>query len=86
MRGYDKLLPFFEEHLEKQKFDHDPYELYAPIAYTLKLGGKRIRPVLTLMACEMFGGYAKDALPQAIAIELFHNFTLIHDDIKDDAP
>ena len=86
MRGYDKLLPFFEEHLEKQKFDHDPYELYAPIAYTLKLGGKRIRPVLTLMACEMFGGYAKDALPQAIAIELFHNFTLIHDDIMDDAP
>ena len=86
MRNYEELFTFFEEELAKQNFNHQPLELYAPIIYTLKLGGKRIRPVLTLMACEMFGGNAIDALPQAIAIELFHNFTLIHDDIMDDAP
>ena len=86
MRGYDELFPFFEEHINNQSFDHDPHELYAPISYTLQLGGKRIRPVLTLMTCEMFGGSATEALPQAIAIELFHNFTLIHDDIMDNAP
>ena len=86
MRGYKELFPLFEEHLKKQKFNHQPKELYAPIAYTLQLGGKRIRPVLTLLSCEMFGGKAIDALPQAIAIELFHNFTLIHDDIMDNAP
>ena len=86
MRNYEELFVFFEEELTKQNFNHQPLELYAPIKYTLKLGGKRIRPVLTLMSCEMFGGNAKDALPQAIAIELFHNFTLIHDDIMDDAP
>lgn len=86
MRGYEELFSFFKDHLQQQKFDHQPRELYAPIEYTLKLGGKRIRPVLTLMSCEMFGGNAQDALPQAIAIELFHNFTLIHDDIMDDAP
>lgn len=86
MRGYDQLFPFFEDHLAKQKFENQPRELYAPIDYTLQFGGKRIRPVLTLMSCEMFGGEATTALPQAIAIELFHNFTLIHDDIMDNAP
>ncbi len=86
MRGYDELFSFFEKHLDELQFSHQPTELYGPIAYTLNLGGKRIRPVLTLMSCEMFGGDATDALPQAVAIELFHNFTLIHDDIMDDAP
>lgn len=86
MRGYDQLFPFFEEHLSKQKFEQHPSELYAPINYTLQFGGKRIRPVLTLMSCEMFDVDASIALPQAIAIELFHNFTLIHDDIMDNAP
>lgn len=86
MRNYEDLFSFFEKELARQEFSQQPLELYAPIKYTLKLGGKRIRPVLTLMACEMFGGNASTALPQAIAIELFHNFTLIHDDIMDDAP
>ena len=86
MRGYDELFPFFEENLAKHQFENEPHELYAPIDYTLELGGKRIRPVLTLMSCEMFGSNALKALPQAIAIELFHNFTLIHDDIMDNAP
>ena len=86
MHSFEELLSFFEESLNKENFSGKPEELYAPIKYTLNLGGKRIRPVLTLMACEMFGGEINTALPQAIAIELFHNFTLIHDDIMDNAP
>lgn len=86
MHSFDELLAYFEENLKEQKFLNQPEELYSPISYTLALGGKRIRPVLTLMACDIFGGNYKKALPQAIAIEMFHNFTLIHDDIMDNAP
>jgi len=86
MHSFEELLNIFENRLKEENFLNEPEELYAPIDYTLKLGGKRIRPVLTLMACEMFGGNITDAIPQAIAIELFHNFTLIHDDIMDNAP
>jgi geranylgeranyl diphosphate synthase, type II len=86
MTGFEHLITFFEKNLENQKFGNRPSELYAPINYTLSLGGKRIRPILTLMACEMYCGDFEPALPQAIAIELFHNFTLIHDDIMDNAP
>lgn len=60
--------------------------LYAPMAYMIRLPAKRIRPAATLMACEMFGGTTDKALDPAIAIELFHNFTLMHDDIMDQAP
>jgi len=86
MKDFKSYIKYFENHLGVQKFDHQPVELYEPISYTLSLGGKRIRPVLTLMACELFEGDIESALPQAIAIELFHNFTLIHDDIMDNAP
>lgn len=60
--------------------------LYAPMAYLLRLPAKRVRPALTLMACELFGGKAEDVLDEALGIELFHNFTLMHDDIMDAAP
>lgn len=63
-----------------------PAELYEPVRYMLGLGGKRIRPLFVLMACELFNGKAEDALSAAIAIELFHNFTLVHDDVMDNAP
>jgi geranylgeranyl diphosphate synthase type II len=86
MYSFNELLTYFEDNLKKETFSHQPKELYQPISYTLALGGKRIRPVLTLMACQMFGGDIKTALPQALAIEMFHNFTLIHDDIMDNAP
>jgi len=86
MGGYEELIGYFEKQLSKQAFGHEPGELYAPIGYTVGLGGKRIRPILTLMSCELFGGKKEEALSQAIAIELFHNFTLIHDDIMDNAP
>lgn len=63
-----------------------PAHLYDPIRYTLDLGGKRLRPLLTLASCQMFGGEVSDAINPAIGIELFHNFTLLHDDIMDQAP
>lgn len=63
-----------------------PAELYEPEAYILSLGGKRIRPVLALAGCDLFGGDPRAALDAALAVELFHNFSLIHDDILDAAP
>jgi geranylgeranyl diphosphate synthase type II len=72
--------------LEKIRFSNHPPELYDPIYYMLGMGGKRIRPVLVLAACEMFGQPYHKAISAAIAIEIFHNFTLVHDDIMDEAP
>ncbi len=63
----------------------EPHNLYEPIAYTLDMGGKRLRPVMVLLACQAFGGEIEDAIPAALAIEIFHNFTLLHDDIMDHA-
>ncbi|MGB0199096.1 MAG: polyprenyl synthetase family protein [Flavobacteriaceae bacterium] len=79
---YQKL---FLAHLESFSLPQTPKRLFEPIGYILDLGGKRIRPVLTLMAAEACGGSVKDALPAASAVELFHNFSLIHDDIMDAA-
>ena len=64
----------------------EPRNLYEPMAYILDLGGKRLRPVLTLMCCELFGGKAQRAMDAALAVETFHNFSLVHDDIMDRAP
>ena len=76
----------FINYLEAQKISREPKNLYEPINYILQLGGKRIRPVLTLIAADIFSKSYKEALPAALAVETFHNFTLIHDDIMDDAP
>jgi len=73
-------------YLENQKIVKEPATLYQPIDYILQLGGKRMRPVLTLMSAEVFDANYKEALPAALAVEVFHNFSLIHDDIMDDAP
>ena len=75
----------FESALEDFYKDQSPQNLYLPIQYLLDLGGKRIRPFLTLMACEAYGVSAKDAMGAAMAVEVFHNFTLMHDDIMDKA-
>ena len=64
----------------------EPKNLYDPIKYILNLGGKRLRPVLTLMAADIFGNNYNEALDAAFCVEVFHNFTLVHDDIMDDAP
>ncbi len=76
----------FLSYLASKQWVQEPKNLYEPIDYILKLGGKRIRPVLTLMAADIFGSDYKKALPAALAIEVFHNFTLVHDDIMDAAP
>lgn len=75
-----------QEHLEKAVAQKEPRQLYDPIKYILSLGGKRIRPALTLMVCDFFGSDFKKAMNAALAVELFHNFSLIHDDIMDNAP
>ena len=67
-------------------FVREPVRLYEPIAYTLDLGGKRLRPVLVLMSCDLFGGDIEQAVFPAMGLEIFHNFTLLHDDIMDNAP
>lgn len=73
-------------HFKSLILKNEPHNLYEPIRYILSLGGKRLRPVLTLMAAEVFDVDAEKALPAATAVEVFHNFSLIHDDIMDDAP
>jgi len=73
-------------YLESQNFDKEPKNLYQPIDYIVQLGGKRLRPILTLMTADIFDVDYKLALPAAMAIEVFHNFSLVHDDIMDDAP
>ncbi|QBN19098.1 polyprenyl synthetase family protein [Flavobacterium nackdongense] len=76
----------FLHYLAQQNFDKEPRNLYEPVDYILQLGGKRLRPVLTLMTADVFDVDYKLALPAAMAVEVFHNFSLVHDDIMDDAP
>jgi len=76
----------FLAYLETKNWVREPKNLYQPIDYILQLSGKRIRPILTLMAADILSDSYKEALPAALAIEVFHNFTLVHDDIMDDAP
>jgi geranylgeranyl diphosphate synthase type II len=77
---------FISEYLQSEYEPKEPKNLYEPIHYILDLGGKRMRPVLTLMSAEVFDADYKRALPAALAVEVFHNFSLVHDDIMDDAP
>lgn len=86
MHSFQQLLSQFEERFNKSHFPAEPVSLYDPAQYILELGGKRIRPLLCLMGSELFGDVREDAFHAAIAVELFHNFTLIHDDIMDKAP
>ncbi|MBF4464603.1 polyprenyl synthetase family protein [Flavobacterium sp. LC2016-12] len=86
MHDISQYQEFFISYLENQSIDKEPKNLYEPITYILGLGGKRMRPVLTLMAAEVFDADYKIALPAAMAVEVFHNFSLVHDDIMDDAP
>ena len=71
--------------IAKLNWKREPYGLYEPIEYTLAAGGKRVRPQLAMIACQMFGGNEEEALPAALALEVFHNFTLLHDDVMDKA-
>lgn len=69
----------------KLDWSHEPKGLYEPIGYTLAAGGKRVRPRLAILAAQLFGGKVEDVLPAALALEVFHNFTLLHDDVMDKA-
>jgi len=85
MQTFNELVADFSRRFSVASFPAEPSSLYDPIRYFLSLGGKRVRPVLCLMANELFGDLSEDAYEAAIAIELFHNFTLVHDDIMDAA-
>jgi geranylgeranyl diphosphate synthase type II len=89
VKNYEHLLSLFDEHLGEYTAGlskKQPAELYDPERYILSLGGKRVRPLLALVACELMGGEPEKALGCSLAVELFHNFSLIHDDILDAAP
>lgn len=85
MKSFEDILKLVNQSLESLNWERQPAGLYAPIGYTLSLGGKRIRPALTLMASNLYTDELKNAIPPALGIEIFHNFTLLHDDIMDRA-
>lgn len=82
----EKYLSALEEEIAQTTFGHHPEELYAPLGYIMRLGGKRLRPALVLMAYNLFQEDWQKQLKPALAVEVFHNFTLLHDDIMDGAP
>ncbi len=86
MYTIDEIQKKINDYIDNQKFEGEPKELYAPIEYILRQGGKRLRPTLCLLACDLFGGNMEDCMVPAVAAEIFHNFTLVHDDIMDQAP
>lgn len=86
MNDLAPLVKVIEEELASLNLPSKPERLYEPLRYFLKLGGKRVRPALVVLGQQLFDPKAKGAVSQALAIELFHNFTLIHDDIMDNAP
>jgi geranylgeranyl diphosphate synthase type II len=86
MNKLSDLQDIISNEVKQLTFPVYPAELYEPIKYILSIGGKRMRPALLLMACDLFGGDIQKAIPPALAIEVFHNFTLMHDDIMDNAP
>ena len=86
MRKLEDLQTVISNAVTQLSFPLHPAELYEPLTYILSIGGKRMRPALLLMACDLFGGDIDEALSPALAIEVFHNFTLMHDDIMDNAP
>lgn len=85
MHSAEELYRLYETTFNSSNFNNSPTGLYAPVNHIMSMKGKRIRPLLLLMANEMFGGDVKKALNPAFAMEVFHNFTLVHDDIMDNA-
>ncbi|QNR86878.1 polyprenyl synthetase family protein [Pedobacter riviphilus] len=86
MHTTEELQQILDTAIQNLKFPDHPKQLYDPITYIINLGGKRVRPLLVLMATELFGENANESIHAAMAIEIFHNFTLVHDDIMDNAP
>ena len=86
MKAIEKYQSHFLDYLTSFNKSRNPRNLYDPVKYILEIGGKRLRPILTLMITDCFGGDTTKALDAALAIEVFHNFSLVHDDIMDNAP
>jgi geranylgeranyl diphosphate synthase type II len=86
MTELQQYTALIDAELKKISLPNSPVRLYDPLRYFLQIGGKRVRPMLTLLSAELFGSTSEKALPQALCIEVFHNFTLVHDDIMDEAP
>lgn len=86
MYSIKELQQIIDKAVKEIAYPAEPKELYEPISYLMSLGGKRLRPALVLMATDLFGGAIEEAISPALAVELFHNFTLMHDDIMDKAP
>ena len=86
MEKINHYISIVNQAIEELSYNKGPRRLYEPIKYTLAIGGKRIRPALLLLSNDLFGGKTVKATNAALAIEVFHNFTLVHDDIMDDAP
>ena len=85
MYTIEQLREVIKAELDKQEYVEEPYSLFEPIKYIMEDGGKRLRPVLTLMAYNLYRDDIGKALKSAIGIEIFHNYTLLHDDVMDDA-
>lgn len=85
MLSFNEYLTMANDRIAAINYPSTPHNLYEPIAYTMALGGKRIRPILVLMACDALGGNLQEAITPAIGLEMFHNFTLLHDDVMDKA-
>ncbi len=86
MHAIDQLQNIINQAIAESEYPENPKELYEPISYLMDLGGKRLRPACLMMACNLFTGDVSAAIKPALAIEVFHNFTLMHDDIMDQAP
>ncbi|HCW07538.1 MAG TPA: isoprenyl synthetase [Cytophagales bacterium] len=82
----EKYISLIEKEITKQKFGKEPESLYEPIRYIMALGGKRMRPLLTALSYSLYKNDVEQIIPYAVAVEAFHNFTLLHDDIMDKAP
>ena len=86
MKTLEEVISIVQNEVKEINYLGEPKELYEPMNYVLQLGGKRLRPVTVLLAANLFSDNTSLAIPAAKAIEVFHNFTLVHDDIMDDAP
>ena len=85
MHKVEKIREIISEKIINIPYNSEPKGLYDPVSYILNIGGKRIRPVFALLSCDMFGGDIHKAIVPALGMEMFHNFTLVHDDIMDNA-
>ena len=85
MKTFNELLKIVEQEIENISYPDGPKNFYDPVKYILSLGGKRLRPVFGLMACNMFSDSVDEAVKPSVGMEIFHNFTLLHDDIMDNS-